>query len=77
MSASRTSTMSDLLNPKSKIAVVLLAAGEGIRMGSIPKALLRRGERTLLESFCIELSSLEPKEILVPVELIWIFIQSL
>lgn len=26
-----------------KIAVVLLAAGEGSRMGSIPKALLKKG----------------------------------
>lgn len=65
MSAPGTLTMPDLPIPKPKLAVVLLAAGEGSRMGSIPKALLRRGDRTILESFCNEVSTLKPIEILV------------
>jgi molybdenum cofactor cytidylyltransferase len=45
---------SDSIDPLSlRLAVLLLAAGEGSRMGSRPKALLKRGDHTLLES-CIE-----------------------
>jgi molybdenum cofactor cytidylyltransferase len=65
MCSQRTSSLSELPSIQPKLAIVLLAAGEGSRMGSILKALLRRDGKTLLESFCMAASSLEPIEFLV------------
>ena len=48
-----------------KLAIVLLAAGEGSRMGSIPKALLRQDGKSLLEPFCTSVDMLNPVEFLV------------
>lgn len=48
-----------------KIAVVLLAAGEGSRMGSIPKALLKKSGNSLLSNFCTAVKALNPVEVLV------------
>ena len=47
------------------LAIVLLAAGEGSRMGSIPKALLRKDGKTLLEHFCRAVEPLRPLEFTV------------
>lgn len=48
-----------------KIAIVLLAAGEGSRMGSIPKALLKKAGNTLLSQFCTAAKVVNPVEVLV------------
>ena len=48
-----------------KLAIVLLAAGEGSRMGSIPKALLRQDGKSLLETFCASVDMINPVEFLV------------
>lgn len=48
-----------------RLAVVLLAAGEGSRMGSIPKALLQKDGKTLLEQFCTTVKALDPIEFVV------------
>jgi molybdenum cofactor cytidylyltransferase len=48
-----------------KTAIVLLAAGEGSRMGSIPKALLKKAGDTLLNHFCRAAKALNPEEVLV------------
>ena len=52
-------------SPDLKLAIVLLAAGEGSRMGSIPKALLKKDGSTLLERFCSMVKSIHPIECLV------------
>jgi CTP:molybdopterin cytidylyltransferase MocA len=48
-----------------RLAIVLLAAGEGSRLGSIPKALLRKDGKSLLEAFCISADVLNPVEFIV------------
>ena len=48
-----------------KTAIVLLAAGEGSRMGSIPKALLKKAGNTLLSQFCTAAKGVNPVEVLV------------
>jgi len=48
-----------------RLAVVLLAAGEGSRMGSIPKALLKKGEQSLLARLCTSIKGLNPVEFVV------------
>lgn len=48
-----------------RLAIVLLAAGEGSRMGSVPKVLLQKDGKTLLERFCTTVKSLDPVEFLV------------
>jgi CTP:molybdopterin cytidylyltransferase MocA len=48
-----------------RVAIILLAAGEGSRMGSIPKALLKKGGKTFLENFCIAASQLEPVQLII------------
>ena len=48
-----------------RLAIVLLAAGEGSRMGSVPKALLQKDGKTLLERFCAAVKALHPVEFLV------------
>ena len=45
-----------------RLAIVLLAAGEGSRLGSIPKGLLRKDGKTILESFCSAAQQLVPVE---------------
>jgi molybdenum cofactor cytidylyltransferase/nicotine blue oxidoreductase len=48
-----------------RLAIVLLAAGEGSRAGFIPKALLRKDGTSLLETFCKSVDALNPVELLV------------
>jgi molybdenum cofactor cytidylyltransferase len=48
-----------------RIAVLLLAAGEGSRLGSHPKALLHRDGKTLLELFSNAIQGLSPVECIV------------
>jgi molybdenum cofactor cytidylyltransferase len=48
-----------------RLAVILLAAGEGSRLGSVPKALLKKDGQTLLGRFCDAIASIRPVEFLV------------
>ena len=48
-----------------RIAIILLAAGEGSRMGKIPKALLKKGGKTFLENFCVAASQLNPVQLTI------------
>ncbi len=58
--------MTSLRKPSNlRLAIVLLAAGEGSRMGSVPKALLQKDGKTLLEGFCTAVKVLHPVEFLV------------
>ncbi|QWD67169.1 NTP transferase domain-containing protein [Polynucleobacter sp. MWH-Aus1W21] len=52
-------------NPKLRLAVLLLAAGEGSRLGGIPKALLKKEGDTLLRRFLRSIECLNPVETLV------------
>jgi len=58
--------MTSLRKPSNlRLAIVLLAAGEGSRMGSVPKALLQKDGKTLLERFCTTVKGLHPVEFVV------------
>ena len=57
-----TSSSSSAQNPKFRLAVLLLAAGEGSRLGAHPKALLRKDGITLLEGLCNAIQQFEPVE---------------
>ena len=48
-----------------KLAVVLLAAGEGSRLGFTPKALLTKNGVSLLQRFCSVMADLKPIEFIV------------
>jgi molybdenum cofactor cytidylyltransferase/nicotine blue oxidoreductase len=48
-----------------RLAVLLLAAGEGSRLGSIPKALLQKEGKSLLSRFCQAIASFMPTEFIV------------
>ena len=51
--------------PSMRLAILLLAAGEGSRLGGYPKALLKKGSETLLRGFCLSAQPLHPVELLV------------
>lgn len=51
--------------PTLRLAVLLLAAGEGSRLGGHPKALLRREGQTLLERFSKAIQGFNPVECIV------------
>jgi len=53
------------VHPNLRLAVLLLAAGEGSRLGSIPKALLRLEGHSLLQRFCKRVQALSPVEFLI------------
>lgn len=48
-----------------RLAVLLLAAGEGVRLGSYPKALLKKDGQSLLRRFCSTMGRFNPAELLV------------
>ena len=52
-------------NPKVRLAILLLAAGEGSRLGGYPKALLKKGGSSLLKRFIHSIQEFKPVEILV------------
>ena len=52
-------------NASIRLAVLLLAAGEGSRLGSHPKSLLKRDGQSLLRRFCSSLAKFEPVEFVV------------
>ena len=52
-------------HPDLRVAIILLAAGEGSRMGSIPKALIKKGDKTFLELFCLAVGQVRPIELIV------------
>lgn len=54
-----------LKHPKLRLAILLLAAGEGSRLGGIPKALLKKAGESLLSRFLRTVESLDPVETLV------------
>lgn len=53
------------ISPTLRLAILLLAAGEGSRLGRIPKALLKKDGITLIKRFIHSTESLDPVEILV------------
>ncbi len=48
-----------------RLAVLLLAAGEGSRLGSHPKALLKKDGQSLLNHFCTALAPFNPVELVI------------
>ena len=48
-----------------RLAVLLLAAGEGSRLGLTPKALLQQDDQSLLSRFCQAITAFAPIEFLV------------
>jgi len=51
--------------PHLRLAVLLLAAGEGSRLGSIPKVLLQKEGKSLLSHICHSLEAFSPMEFVV------------
>ena len=49
-------------NPKLRLAILLLAAGEGSRLGGFPKALLKKDGESLLSRFLQSIQTLNPIE---------------
>ena len=52
-------------NPKLRLAILILAAGEGSRLGGYPKALLKKDGGTLLKRFIHSIQAFDPIETLV------------
>lgn len=52
-------------NPKLRLAILLLAAGEGGRLGGFPKALLKKEGESLLSRFLQAIQKFNPVETLV------------
>ena len=52
-------------NPKDRLAILILAAGEGSRLGGHPKALLKRCGSSLLKRFIDSIQGLVPIETMV------------
>lgn len=48
-----------------RLAVLLLAAGEGSRLGSSPKALLQKDGESLLKHFCQAITAFSPTQLMV------------
>jgi CTP:molybdopterin cytidylyltransferase MocA len=52
-------------NPRLRLAILLLAAGEGSRLGGHPKALLKKDGKTLLQSFISCVQGIAPVEVVI------------
>ena len=52
-------------SPSLRLAVLLLAAGQGSRLGSFPKALLKKFDQSLLKQFSLTVQALNPVEFLI------------
>ena len=52
-------------SPSLRLAVLLLAAGQGSRLGSFPKALLKKSDQSLLKQFSLTVQMLNPVEFLI------------
>lgn len=52
-------------SPTLRLAILILAAGEGSRIGGYPKALLKKGGESLLKRFVNSMQSLKPIETLI------------
>ena len=52
-------------NSDARLAILLLAAGEGSRLGAVPKALLKKEGQTLLRRFCNSVQTLHPVQVVV------------
>ena len=52
-------------SPNLRLAILLLAAGEGSRLGGYPKALLKKDGDSLLKYFVQSIQTLEPLETLI------------
>ena len=52
-------------SPNLRLAILILAAGEGSRLGGYPKALLKKGGESLLKRFIQSTQSFDPIETLV------------
>jgi molybdenum cofactor cytidylyltransferase/nicotine blue oxidoreductase len=52
-------------SPSLRLAVLLLAAGQGSRLGSFPKALLKKSDQSLLKKFCLTAQFLDPIQFLI------------
>lgn len=52
-------------NTSLRLATLLLAAGEGSRLGSRPKALLKKNGQSLLRRLCTSLDTFSPVELVV------------
>jgi molybdenum cofactor cytidylyltransferase len=50
---------------KLRLAIIILAAGEGSRLGGYPKALLKKGGDSLLKRFINSIQSFDPIETLL------------
>lgn len=48
-----------------RLAILLLAAGEGSRLGGYPKALLKKDGQSLLRRFCLSAQAFDPVQTLV------------
>lgn len=48
-----------------RLAILLLAAGEGSRLGGYPKALLKKDGDSLLKRFCLSAQAFDPVQMLV------------
>ena len=51
--------------PSIRLAILLLAAGEGSRLGGYPKALLQKDGESLLRRFCLSAQHLDPVKLVV------------
>ena len=52
-------------NSGPRLAILLLAAGEGSRLGGYPKALLKKNGESLLRRFCLSAQAFDPLQTLV------------
>ena len=52
-------------SPNLRLAILMLAAGQGSRMGSFPKALLKKSDQSLLKRFCMAAQELNPVELVL------------